>query len=96
MVKGLRVSPLDTHSLISENNMQVFQYITADNKNPFREWFRSLRDPIAKAAVFRRIDRLVDNNFGDHRFCRGGHKRTQQKDIDHAVTYWKDYQERLL
>jgi putative component of toxin-antitoxin plasmid stabilization module len=82
--------------------MEVFHYITPDNKNPFREWFRSLRDPRAKAAIFRRLDRLVDNNFGDHKFCRegvwelkcGGSKRTQRKDIDLAVAYWKDYQER--
>jgi putative addiction module killer protein/probable addiction module antidote protein len=52
--------------------MEVFHYITPDNKNPFREWFRSLRDPRAKAATFRRIDRLADNNFGDHKFCRDG------------------------
>ena len=104
--------------------MEVFQYITPENKNPFREWFRSLRDPRAKAAIFRRIDRLVDNNFGDHKFCRegvwelkidvgpgyrvyyaqagktvilflcGGSKRTERRDIDHAVAYWKDYQKR--
>jgi putative addiction module killer protein len=24
----------------------------------------------------------------------GGDKRTQQKDIDHAIEYWKDYQSR--
>ena len=24
----------------------------------------------------------------------GGDKRTQQKDIDHAIDYWKDYQKR--
>jgi putative addiction module killer protein len=84
-----------------------------------------LSDKRVRVAVLRRIDRLAEGNFGEHRFCRdgvwelkidlgpgyrvyyaqagekiilllcAGSKRSQEKDIDRAVNYWNDYQERL-
>ena len=36
------------------------------------EWLKQLRDPIAKVQIVKRINRLEQSNFGDHRFCREG------------------------
>lgn len=79
---------------------------------------------MAKIAVVRRVNRIEQGNFGDHKFCRdgvwelcidvgagyrvyyaiagqqivlllcGGDKRTQNKDIERACTYWQDWQRR--
>lgn len=39
---------------------------------PFAEWVRRLRDTRLRIAIDRRTNRLIDGNFGDHKFCRDG------------------------
>ena len=36
------------------------------------EWQRTVRDSKAKIALDRRVDRMEQGNFGDHKFCRDG------------------------
>jgi len=50
----------------------VWHYLTEDKRDPFQEWLKKLRDPIAKIQVVKRVNRLEDGNFGDHKFCREG------------------------
>ena len=50
----------------------IRHYLSRDGKDLFAEWVRRLRDPVAKAQVARRINRVEQGNFGDHRFCRDG------------------------
>lgn len=47
-------------------------YITADGRDLYAEFFRKLRDPIAKAKIASRINRMTSDNFGDHKPCRDG------------------------
>ncbi|MDQ4429942.1 type II toxin-antitoxin system RelE/ParE family toxin [Yokenella regensburgei] len=47
-------------------------YITADGHDLFAEFFRRVRDPIAKAKIASRINRIASDNFGDHKPCREG------------------------
>jgi putative addiction module killer protein len=49
---------------------QITHYLTADQKAPYAEWFRQLRDSRAKVAIIRRIERMELGNFGDHKYCR--------------------------
>ena len=35
-------------------------------------WLKKVRDPLAKGQVIRRVNRLAEGNFGDHKFCRDG------------------------
>jgi putative addiction module killer protein len=42
-------------------------YITPDGKNPFKEWYESLKDKRAKLEVGRRLDRAAAGNSGDHK-----------------------------
>jgi len=101
---------------------RIEHYLTADrSKDLYVDWLRSLRDTKAKVAIIRRVARIEQGNFGDHKFCRdgvwelrvdvgpgyrvyyavsghevvlllcGGDKRTQDADIDRAVTCWQDW-----
>ncbi len=51
---------------------EVRRYVTSDRQQPITEWIRKLRDVKARVAIDRRIVRLEQGNFGDHRFCRDG------------------------
>ncbi|PVE43199.1 type II toxin-antitoxin system RelE/ParE family toxin [Limnohabitans planktonicus] len=50
----------------------VRHYLTEDARDPFQEWLKRLRDPIAKVQVVKRINRIEGGNFGDHKPCREG------------------------
>lgn len=52
--------------------MQVFHYLDPHNHDRYQEWHSALRDIHARVAIQRRIDRLMDGNFGDHKFCQEG------------------------
>lgn len=50
----------------------VRHYLTEDKQDPYQEWLKKLRDPIAKVQVVKRVNRIEGGNFGDHKFCRDG------------------------
>jgi putative addiction module killer protein len=43
-----------------------------DDRDVYVDWLKSLRDRVAKLAILRRVDRVINGNFGDHKFCRDG------------------------
>ena len=52
---------------------EIEHYLTPeDGRNLFIDWLQSLRDVTAKIAVVRRVTRIEQGNFGDHKFCRDG------------------------
>ncbi len=103
---------------------EIRHYLTKDEKDVYLDWLKQVRDNLAKMAVVRRVNRIEQGNFGEHKFCRdgvwelcidmgagyrvyyaiagqrivlllcGGDKRTQNKDIERACTYWQDWQRR--
>lgn len=44
---------------------EIVRYQRDDESEPFTEWYRKLRNGIAKAAIALRLDRLKAGNFGD-------------------------------
>jgi putative addiction module killer protein len=46
--------------------------LTTDQKDVFEEWIVRLRDKKAISAIDRRVWRMENGNFGDHKFCRDG------------------------
>jgi putative addiction module killer protein len=51
---------------------EIRHYLAADGKDLYLDWLRQLRDPIAKVQVVKRVSRVEQGNFGDHKFCREG------------------------
>lgn len=43
-----------------------------DGQNLFEDWLAQMRDRVAKLAILKRIVRVEEGNFGDHKFCREG------------------------
>lgn len=51
---------------------EIRHYLTEDGTDPFLEWLKQVRDPIAKVQIIKRTNRVEQGNFGDHKFCRDG------------------------
>lgn len=52
---------------------RIEHYLTADgHRDLYLDWLQQLRDSRAKVAVVRRVSRIEQGNFGDHKFCRDG------------------------
>ena len=101
--------------------MEIRHYVTATGVDPFQKWLDELKDLQGRIAILRRIDRVLRDNFGDHKFCQdgvwelrvdlgpgyriyfgrdgdtliilltGGTKKRQQRDIEMAAGFWRDY-----
>lgn len=52
---------------------RIEHYLTTDGQRDlYIDWLRHLRDNQAKVAIIRRVTRIEQGNFGDHKFCRDG------------------------
>ena len=51
--------------------MDVREYLTADGKNPYREWLDTL-DATPRARIQARVLRFSTGNLGDHKSVGGG------------------------
>lgn len=60
------------HFIMTDTPIAVFEYVTQDNRNPFREWLLGLRDREASARVRVRLGRVRLGNFGDCKAVGGG------------------------
>ena len=51
----------------------IEHYLTANGHNdPYASWLSRLKDSRMKVSVIRRVARLEQGNFGDHKFCKDG------------------------
>ena len=51
--------------------MDVREYLTADRRNPYREWLDTL-DVAPRARIQARVLRFSTGNLGDHKSVGGG------------------------
>ncbi len=52
---------------------EIQHYLTSgEERDLYLDWLEQLRDITAKISVVRRVTRIEQGNFGDHRFCRDG------------------------
>lgn len=51
---------------------EIRHYLTKDEKDIYLVWLKQVRDNVARMAVVRRVNRIEQGNFGDHKFCRDG------------------------
>ena len=52
--------------------MDVRHYLTLTGTDPFQSWLDGLKDLKARVAILRRVDRLLADNFGDHKYLKEG------------------------
>ena len=52
--------------------VEIRHYLTVSGKDLYQQWLDELKDLKARVVIQRRIDRVVNGNFGDHRFCEEG------------------------
>jgi len=52
--------------------VEIEHYVTAAGVDPFQKWLDGLKDIQGRIAIQRRIDRVLRDNFGDHKFCQDG------------------------
>lgn len=62
----------------------VSHYLTVSGASPYQEWFDSLRDTPARAAVLARINRVRAGTLGDWKIVGGG---VFELRIDHGPGY---------
>ncbi len=64
---------LISYNIIAANGpYQIVAYSGSNGKSPFIEWLQELRDEKAKANIRKRLDRICEGNFGDHKCLSGG------------------------
>jgi putative addiction module killer protein len=51
---------------------KIEHYVTRDGKDIFALWHQRIRDQRVRLAVDRRLNRIADGNFGDHKPCGSG------------------------
>ena len=51
---------------------EIRHYLAKNEKDVYLDWLKKLRDATAKIAIDRRVNRVEQGNFGDHKFCRDG------------------------
>lgn len=52
--------------------VEIRYYLTAEERDVYLDWLRRVRDMEARVAIERRLIRLEQGNFSDHKFCRDG------------------------
>ena len=51
---------------------EVFHYLDNRQKDVFQEWLDNLKDVRGRAIILKRIDRIEEGLFGDHRYVGEG------------------------
>src|SRR5574344_348308 len=49
------------------NKFDIEIYRTQDGKEPFYIWYKSIKDKKTKIRIDKRIDRIIEGNFGDYK-----------------------------
>lgn len=67
-----RKPPADAQPGRSSAAITITHYIDVNGCNIFNDWWLNLKDYQAKAAIARRVERVVKGNFGDCKPLRDG------------------------
>ena len=57
--------------MTGSDNLEIREFLTADGKNPFREWLQTL-DVGPRARIQARVLRFSTGNLGDHKSVGAG------------------------
>lgn len=57
---------------MKENKKRILRnYKTQSGKIPFLDWLKTIKDPIVRHRIRRRLDRVELGNFGDYKILDG-------------------------
>jgi len=56
---------------MQSHKREVLHYVV-DDKDVFGDWLEGLKDVVGRAVILKRIDRVEEGNFGDHRSVGSG------------------------
>lgn len=59
-------------SIVNGHTIEIQYYRAPNGKQPFTEWFESIRDKNTQNRIDKRLERLEDGNFGDCQPVGGG------------------------
>jgi len=62
----------------------IQDYVTAEGRDPFKDWVASLADRMARARLLARVQRMAAGNFGDCKPLDGG---VWELKLDHGPGY---------
>jgi putative addiction module killer protein len=48
--------------------MEVVHYLSASGSDVYQEWLDGIRDAATRVRITRRVERIAQGNFGDHKF----------------------------
>ena len=51
---------------------QIRHYLSPAGADLFLHWLKSVRDPVAKVQIVKRVNRMEQGNLGDTSFCGDG------------------------
>lgn len=58
---------------MKENKKRILRnYKTQSGKIPFLDWFNTIKDPMVRHRIRRRLDRVEVGNFGDYKILEEG------------------------
>lgn len=52
--------------------MELLHYVSTSNVDVYQEWLNGIGDRVLRTRIARRVERIEQGNFGDHRYCRDG------------------------
>lgn len=72
---------------------ELRHYTTPEGQDLFAQWLNKLRDRHAQAGAGYRVYYAIEGK-NVVLLCDGGDKRTQDTDIERAITRWSEWQQR--
>lgn len=57
---------------MGDTQIELLEYLTENDRNPFRDWLEGLKDRQTRAKIRVRLNRIRLGNFGDCKSVGGG------------------------
>lgn len=90
------VSPMGDNKIMEAKNKIIRIYTDKKGKSPFNHWLKSLKQPIVKARIRARLDRLQLGNYGDFKSVGEGVYELRLTHGPGYRIYYADYDDVII